>query len=191
MPVIPAVITVDCLQWWPQFFGWMLGVPADHTDLSALPNPLVDPRIKFFKVGEGGWQDPGSGKRARTPDNSLRRLSAPLIQDLDCIVDPTRASIDQRYPSDSRAYFKKNLISTDFTFEAPNVLKVRCTLDYSEFNDDGFGNYPEIWEIGVFADHPTIGGLAADQGLMIAYGTFPLESKTPAKQIENYMRLVF
>lgn len=190
MTVIPAVITEDCRKYWPQFFGRLMGVPSDTT-VPGTPPTYFDPRVKFFKVGEGGWENPGSGTRARTPDSTLRRLSSPLIQDLDCIVDTTRAAIDQRYPSDSRAYFKKDLVDLDFTFEAPNILKIRCTLDYSEFNDDGFGNYPEIWEIGIFTDHPEESGLASDEGLMIAYGTFPLESKTPAKQIENYVRIVF
>ena len=38
-----------------------------------------------------------------------------------------------------------------------------CFLDFGEFNDDGNGNDPEIYEIGLFNSDAE----------MVAYGTFP------------------
>lgn len=190
MAIIPAVVTDDARKFWPQFFGNLLGAPGTTT-IPGTPPTTYDPRIKFFKMGEGGWVDPGSGKERRDPDSSLRRLTAPLIQDLDAAVDPTRAAIDQRYAADERATFKKDLVFTDFTFKSPTTIEIECLLDFTEFNNDGFGNSPEMFEIGIFADHPEESGLASDQGLMVAYGTFPVEVKDSTKQILNIVRIIF
>jgi len=170
MAVIAAVVTVDARKYWPQMVGGLVSFKT----------------LVSFKVGEGGWVDPGAGREPRVPDPELRRLDNSL-QDLDCIVDPTRALIDQRYASDERASFEKTLVPADITFIAPSTLRVRCLLDFGDFNDDGFGNDPEIWEIGVFSDHPTVSG----EKLMVAYGTFPQQTKDGTKQIENIVRLVF
>lgn len=188
MAVIEAVITDDAKEYWSKLFAYMAGVPGTPT-VPGTPPTTWDPRIKFFKVGEGGWYNPGSGATRRTPSSSLRRLTSPLIQDIDAAVDPTRAALDQRYPATSRATFKKDLVYTDFTFVAPATIEIGCLLDFSEFNDDGYGNSPEIWEIGIFSDHPTVGSLASDQGLMVAYGTFPKEIKDSGKQLYHVVRI--
>lgn len=189
MAVIPAVVTDDARKYFPQFFGGLMGAPGTPT-VPGTPPTVWDPRIKFFKVGEGGWVNPGSGDVPRTPDSSLRMLSSPLIQDLDAAVDPTRAAINQRYSSTGRATFKKDLSVSDISYVGSNTIEIDCLLDFTDFNDDGYGNSPEIWEIGIFVDHPEVGGLATDQGLMIAYGTFPKEVKTSAKQILNTVRFI-
>ena len=191
MAIIPAVITDDARKYWPQFFGGLLGVPGSTT-IPGTPPTTWDPRLKFFKVGEGGWVDPGSGKvRRDPPSSSLRRLTSPLIQDLDAAVDPTRALIDQRYAASERATFKKDLVFSDVSFISPTTIEIECLLDFSEFNNDGFGNSPEMYEIGIFSDHPEESGLASDQGLMVAYGTFPVEVKDVTKQILNLVRITF
>jgi hypothetical protein len=190
MAIIPAVVTDDARKYWPQFLGGILGTPGSTT-VPGTPPTTWDPRFKFFKVGEGGWVDPGGGKVRRTPVSTLRRLSAPLIQDIDAAVDPTRAAPDQRYLSSERVTFKKDLVFSDVSFIAPSTIQIECLLDFSEFNDDGFGNSPEMYEIGIFSDHPEEGGLASDQGLMVAYGTFPVEVKDVTKQILNLVRIIF
>ena len=134
MAVIPGVVTDDARLYLPQLLGGIY-IPESVTNVGASE---WDCRIKTFKVGEGGWIDPGSGAVPRTPATDLRRVSAPLIQDLDCVVDTTRNPIDQRYPSDSLATFEKSLTGADFLFEAPTTIRVRCLLDFAEFNDDGF-----------------------------------------------------
>jgi len=190
MAVIVAEVTDDARKYWPKFFGGMEGTPGTPT-VPGSPPSVFDPRVKFFKVGEGGWVDPGSGKERRTPDPSLRRLSSPLIQDLDAVVDATRAPAAQRYAATERATFKKDLTSSDLSFTSPSTLEIECLLDFSDFNDDGYGNDPEIWEIGIFTDHPEESGLGVDEGLMIAYGTFPLEVKDSTKQILHIVRITF
>jgi hypothetical protein len=183
MAIIPGVVTEDARKYWPQLIGTLF-TPATTTNTGATE---WDPRIKTFKVGEGGWIDPGPGREARTPDATLRRVTAPLIQDIDALVDPTRAPIDQRYPADSLGTFEKALTGTDFTFEAPTTIRIKCLLDFADFNDDGNGNDPEIFEIGIFCDHPTESG----EKLMLAYATFPKQIKDNTKQLENVVRIVF
>lgn len=188
--IIPAVVTEDARKYWPQFFGGLMGAPSTVT-MPGSPPAQWDPRIKFFKVGEGGWFDPGSGKVPRTPDPALRRLMFPFIQDIDIEVDPTRPLALRRYPAPAPTpYFKKSLVSTDFTFETPTSIRISCLLEFGDYNDDGTG-FPKIWEIGLFTDHPELVAPGPDQGLMIAYGTFVEESKDPTKQIENVVRIVF
>lgn len=188
MAVIPGVVTDDGRQFFAKFLGAQTGfTPATSTIVGT----QWDPRIKFFKMGEGGWIDPGTGRVPRTADPALRRLSSPLIQDLDAAVDTTRAAIDQRYPADSRFTFEKALTVADLTFESPSTLRVRCLLDFAEANVDSFLTEPRFFEIGIFTDHPTISGLASDQGLMLAYATFPEEAKNSGKQLENIVRITF
>lgn len=170
MAVIPAVVTDDARQFWPQMFGGLVTYKI----------------VAAFRVGEGGWVNPGSGREPRTPDASLRRLDNGL-QDIDAIVDATRAPADQRYAADERATYEKSLVASDFSFVSPTKLEVRCFLDRGEFNDDGYGNSPEIWELGVFSEHPTIAG----QLLMLGYGTFPMQVKTSGISLLNIMRFVF
>jgi hypothetical protein len=178
---ITATVTADARKYWSQFFGLLLGNPSTTTAVGTTWNPT----LRSFKVGEGGWTDPGSGRVRRNPvDDNLRRLDNNL-QDIDAIVDVTRATLDRRYPADSRAFFEKALVPGDFTFEAPSTLRVRCFLDFSEFNSDGFGNFPEIWEIGLFSDHPTTTG----QKLMVAYAAFPKEIKNGSNPLENIVRI--
>jgi hypothetical protein len=176
MAFVPAVVTDDARQYWAQYLA---GLYAGQLNTLL---PLIS-----FKVGEGGWVDPGTGPVPRIPDPTLRRLDN-LIQDLDAIVDPTRPLISQRYPVNSRANFEKLLLPADISFESPSTVKAECLLDFGDFNDDGFGNSPEIWEIGVFTDHPLFPGA---QKLMLAYGTFPMQLKDASRQLLNVVRIIF
>jgi hypothetical protein len=188
MAVVPAVLTEDARKYWVKFFGGLEGVPGAPT-VPGGPPTAWDPRIKFFKVGEGGWIDPGTGRVRRDPDATLRRLSSPFIQDIDAVVDAGRSTA--RYGTQERATFYKSLTVSDISFIAPYTIEVRCLLDFAEFNDDGYGNAPEIWEIGIFGDHPEQAGLIGGQGLMVAYGTFSKETKDNSKQVLNIVRFTF
>jgi hypothetical protein len=183
---VDGVVTDDALKYYSQFFGGLAGTPSSVT-VPGTPPTSWDPRLKFFRVGEGGWQDVGMGKVPRVPDTSLRNLVPPLVQDIDSIVDLSRPLAFQRYAPDARTFFTKNLVLADLVFEPPSTLLVRCLLDFSDYNDDGFGNNPEIWEIGLFSDHPEVAGA----GLLVAYGTFPVEIKDNTKQIVNNVRIVW
>lgn len=132
----------------------------------AMGGLAVLPAIDSFSVGEGGWILTPSGVIPRTPDGSLTNL--------DCIVNPTR------YPLDGNGNFNKLLNPGDLVFVAPGTLEVTCLLDFADFNNDGYGNNPEIYEIGLFAG-----------GTMMAYGTFQQQLKTPGNQLPNIVRITF
>jgi len=193
MAIIPAVVTADARMYWPKSLGGLQGVPGSTTIVSLGTTVQWDHRLKFFRIGEGGWIDPGSGRVPRTPDAALRRLVAPTVQDLDAVVDAGRGS--PRYEGNtasanySRFVFQKNLTPADISFEAPSTLRVRCLLDFLEANEDatGSGRSPEFWELGIFADHPEQAG----EYLMVAYGTFPMETKDGGHQLENIMRVIY
>lgn len=171
MAVIAATVTDDAKVYLPQM---QAGIVAYKT-------------IYCFKVGEGGWVNLGGGDQRRSPpESNLRRLDNGL-QDIDAVVDPTRAAANQRYAADRRASYTKLLVVGDFSFLSPNKLEIRCVLDTTEFNDDGFGNSPEIWEVGIFTVHP----LAPVSLLMVAYGTFPMQTKTSSFPLMNIVRLVY
>jgi hypothetical protein len=149
----------------------------------------VMPIITTFKIGEGGWVDLGAGAFPREPDSTLRRLDN-NIQDIDAIVDGTRIGAEARYPLNSRNFFEKRIdpaVPGNIQFVAPTTIRVKCRLESAEFNDDGFGNNPDLWEIALFSEHPTLEG----ERLMIAYGTFPQQTKTNSVIIENFVEITF
>lgn len=120
--------------------------------------------ITAFSVGEGGWQDLPAGRFPRDPtDPGPGNNRGPMLTDLDVILNPGD------YPADSQATFTKALAAPDFVTSGNTVLEVTCTLDAGDFNDDGFGNFPEIYEIGLFNS----------TGDMVVYATCPVVVKTP------------
>lgn len=172
MAVIPAVVTNLARERWPKMVGGLLA----HKVISK------------YRVGEGGWIFNGITlqREPRVPDASLT--------DLDIITDASRPLISKRYNvAENFGWYEKNLNAgaPDFVFEPPTTLRVSCVLDNAEYNLENAGTLvydvggpyvaPEIWEIGLY-----------DQdGVMVAYGTFPKETKTAAIQIENFVRLIY
>ena len=192
---VSAVITVDYFEYLAKFMGQGTFVPGTPTDTAASPK-VWDPRIKFFRIGEGGWYLNGGVKTRRTPDPALRNPDTGL-QDIDAVCDIGRAAVAQptRYGATERYYFDKALSSSDFAFVSPATQQVTCLLDVGEFNTEadatapaGCGvSSPALWEIGLFCDHPTVNG----EYLMVAYGTFATEQvKIVGRQLENVVSLV-
>ncbi len=170
MAVINAVVTDHAREVWVKMVG---GLTAWSI-------------ASFFRIGEGGWQNPGTGRERRTPDKTFT--------DLDIILDGARpAGPTKRYDValESFGYFQKSFVSGDLTFESPTTLACRCLLDFGEYNTKAAGTLiynhgntglnPEIWELGVY-------DLA---GNLLAYGTVEKETKDGTKQIENTVRIVF
>ena len=120
--------------------------------------------ITSFKVGEGGWEDTPGGRVPRDPtDEGPGADRGPTLTDHDCVLNPSD------YPVDSRGNFSKALVLVNFAFTSNTTLVATCFLDFGEFNDDGLGNFPEMYEIGLF-------NVSAE---MVAYGTFPVVEKNP------------
>lgn len=166
MTVINAVVTTLARRRLPRMWAGLLSMST----------------IASFKVGEGGWVDFGSGRVPREPD--------PDLTDLDVIVDADRSSLNKRYvvegetfswyPSYPETSPGKTLTTDDMEMESDRVLRVSCVLDATEYNDDGTGSPPDIWEIGLFDS----------DGVMVAYGTFPKETKD-GQIFKRDIRIIF
>lgn len=183
--IVQGVPTSDWRIYKAKFDMGSLGITSGVTNpLTPAWNPLLT--RGFFKVGEGGFIGSGLSKINRTPDPNLRRFTAPLIQELDAVVDTTRSS-NIRYATDERFTFQKNLTVGNFTFIAPTTIEIACTLNTGECNNDGFGNSPELWEIGIFVEHPEIVG----QSLMCIYGTFPVITKLAGQTAQIKVRVTY
>jgi hypothetical protein len=121
-----------------------------------------------FKIGEGGWIDPGAGKEPIPPATSKTD------------VDP----LGDGYAVDSQYVFTKDLSGADLTFTSPSRLEIRCFIAAGEANADINGNPPEFFELGVF--DAVSGG-----GTMLVYSTFPIEIKTASKALEHVIFVDF
>ena len=121
-----------------------------------------------FKIGEGGWIDPGGGKEPIPPSTSK----------ID--IDPATDG----YAFSSQYVFTKNLTGVDLTFTSPSRLEIRCFISASEANTDLEGNPPELFELGIF---DAVGG----GGTMLVYSTFPIEIKTASKALEHVIFVDF
>lgn len=166
MALINAVVTDKAREVWPKMLGGLLPYQT----------------VSYFRIGEGGWMMPGPVRR--TPDKTFTNL--------DLVLDPGRLPIDRRYDTGtSYSYFQKALTPADIVFEAPTTLRIRCFLDFGEYNTKGSGTVvysygslgvsPNLWELGVFDAG----------GNMLAYGTFPQQTKDSSKQLQNDVRIVF
>jgi len=158
--VIQAIIPNAALDAVLQNFGGLSGPPAI----------LID----SFKVGEGGYEITPSGNVPRDPsDPGSLNTRGPYLTDLDALQNPSD------YPTATGTFSKALATPADFNFDVPTrSLEVTCLLDFGEFNDDGFGNAPEIYEIGLFAGT-----------LLVAYGTMTKQVKTLGVQIPNVVRI--
>jgi len=153
MPLVPGILTDAARNAWPRMFY----------------GDVVFKNISYVKFGEGGWVDPGNGRVPRTASQMTG------LTNLDCVVNPNN------YPVDSRGTYQKNLAPADFSIENNSVLKIRCFLDFGDWNDDGNGNNPEIWELGVFDE----------SNRLVAYATFQKITKDNTKQLEQFVRIGF
>lgn len=136
------------------------------------------PKLSYFKIGMGGWEDVGGGVlEPRTPD--------PTLTDLDCIINPGRypGGAEMRYVWRSDTDFvppnPSRFEASDLWYEAPRTAVSRCFIYFDEANDRGDGENPEFWEVGVFDE----------DGDMVVYATFPKETKTEDVELEKQVRI--
>jgi len=116
-----------------------------------------------FKYGEGGFIQTVNGRIPKDPDDGVALL------DVEAESTPGLFA------------FSKNLVVTDLTFIAPSTMQVRCRLVELDANDNGFGENPRFFELGVFDQN---------DNLMI-YTTFAEQTKTSNKILTNFVQVVF
>lgn len=117
--------------------------------------------FKYFKVGEGGWISDGVSRIPKNPSPALTDIEA------------TGA------PGDS--YFQKNLTADRCEFVLPSTAKLDCFIDQTEGNDNGLGESPRYFEIGIFDE----------QDNLIIYATFPEETKNSQKILHHIILAVW
>lgn len=118
-------------------------------------------RAKYFKIGMGGYTIVGASKFPKDPDPALTNIEA------------TGA------PGDF--YYQKELTALDVTFIAPSTIQIRCHLVPAESNDDGTGNAPRFFEVGLFDENNT----------MVCYATFGEQTKSANKVLTNFLQVYF
>lgn len=123
------------------------------------PNPTYAFK---FKIGVQGYVQTNLGKIPKTPDPALTDLESTGL-------------------NAANYRFEKNFSQADVVFLSPSTIQFRCRLVATEANDDGAGNFPGFFEIGVFDTN----------GVMVAYGTFDEQTKNSAKILTNYVQVVF
>lgn len=156
MTTVIGVMTYDFEEGWSKFHANVAGAHADKIQGGG------------FRIGEGGW--------VNVPPK-VPKSPSPSLSDLDAAENPLT------YPADSRFVFPSVGVKAfnSITHVAPNIVRLECLVDFGEANDDGFGNDPEFWELGVFDSG----------GYMVAYFTFPVDSKNALKQLLYEVDLVF
>lgn len=114
-----------------------------------------------FKIGEGGFIFNGTGNVPKTPNPALTDIEA------------TGA------PGDF--YFQKDFSPADIAFIAPSMIRFRCKVLPTEANDDGNGENPKFFEIGIFDQNNN----------MMGYCTFDEQTKNAAKTLTTFVQLYF
>lgn len=137
------------------------GMVGGYTTVAALS----------FGFGEGGYTISGGGRVPKTPD--------PALLDLEARTNP---------PPDDFIY-GHNITPADITFIPPSTIEFRCKLVPSEANDDGYGNPPKFFELGIFDG--VVDGSHKPQGNMIAYTTFDEQTKSATKSLITYVQITF
>lgn len=126
--------------------------------------------MAFFKIGEGGFVTQIGGLQVPAdPDNTGDGYSS--LDD----IEAKGKFVNGLF------LFQKALTLADLTIDGQRVLFVRCLVDYAEANDDGLGAAPKFYEVGVYDSN----------SVLVAYGTFPEEEKTPLRQVERIVKLTF
>lgn len=115
----------------------------------------------YFRIGMGGWYTTPEGRVPKDPDPSLSNLEA----------DGSPGNI----------WVQKTLTPADFLFLSPSTMQIRCLLSPMEGNDDGLGNSPRFFEVGIFDDY----------GTMVIYATFPEQTKAANKLLTNFVQAYF
>lgn len=129
--------------------------------------------VGYFRIGEGGFIEQAAGTRvpADPDDSGLGYSTKSTIEaSVDISVDPTSLGL---------RYFQKSLSVADMTIDGDgDILVVRCRVEQSEANA---ARAAEFYELGVYDT----------TGILMTYGTFPVETKDSLIALEHNVRIQF
>lgn len=120
-------------------------------------------RIVKFKIGEGGFVTTAGG---RLPNDPLSREGENDIE----------ANI-----TNGLYFFEKAFTPTDISINPDGSIRFDVVVEYAEANDNGTGDDPTFFEIGLFDQDDN----------MIVYATFPEETKNLSKRLIHHTDLYF
>lgn len=135
--------------------------------------------FSYAKWGEGGWEEVSGVREPRDPTNHVAE------NDLDVIVNPGLYPGTSQYVS---ADIPIDLSAEILYLNDPNAtIQIQAVLEDTEENDDGGGDNPDFWEVGIFDNSntmpdPTVrNDTGVSEDSMILYATFDAVSKTSTR----------
>ena len=198
-----------------------------------LAGTVSDFSFSYFKIGEGGFNESGGIKTAKTPDATYTsiesdgtvlsgsltfsngsssvsgsstafsteitpgqyiRLDADLVwYEVATITDDNNLTLTSTYNetggsgpgsviTTNYAVYKNTFSGTDITYEGDGKVSAVAFLDFSDGNSNGYeGGDPEYFEIGVYDANDNL----------LAYGTYPGETKNNTIQLNKVVRMTF
>jgi hypothetical protein len=136
------------------------------------------------KFGEGGWELSSGVKIPRDPELFI------ADNDLQAVINPMYAG---DYVGTLRVIDQS--VEIQYVGGAGYVLRVVARLEQVEENDDGTGNSPVFFEVGVFDNAFDIPLVQAETGVLqnnlVLYATFDAQPKTVTDAIEIRMDIPF
>lgn len=130
--------------------------------------------LATYKIGEGGFVAQTGGTTVpQDPDNTGSGYST--FTDIE----------SQGFGTNGLYFIQKAFVSSNpdlvINPATPFTLEINMFLDFGEANDQGDGSSPELFEVGVFDNN----------GVMLAYGTFPRVEKDISKTFTAVMKVTF
>lgn len=189
-PVAPAATRVDLESEGAELAG---GGTATFTNGSPIVTGVGTSFIADLAVGD--WIKPGptpsvSPGSAGTPGTEVDTWGQILTVDNNLQVTltagyggATLAGRPVRKADEPLFTFRKTLLAADVTLfsSLPAITEIDAIVLAAEANLDQLGNPPEFFELGLFDSN----------GVMVAYITFDLETKTGAVQLNHIIQIVF
>ena len=133
----------------------------------------------YFKIGTAGWQSTPQGNQPQNPNAAYT--------DVQSVVSGV-------------FYYRQTFQGTDILFVSPFTIQFRCLLDVNSANGNPMlepdtaanmdgpknssslsGNAPIFYEVGIFDEN----------NVMVAYGTFPGETKLNTKTLNHLVNFNF
>lgn len=119
-------------------------------------------RLVKYKIGEGGFVTTAGG---RVPND-------PFAREGENDIEADGASL---------YFFEKNFGAGDISINPDGSIRFDVIVEYEEANDNGTGDDPSFFEIGLFDQDDNL----------IVYATFPEETKNNSKRLIHHMDLYF
>lgn len=147
-------------------------VPGDWVKPGPLPSTFVN------SSGQPGTEEDGWGQILTVDSNIQVTLTAPYVGATHLFAEAR----DCRSADEPLFTFRKAFVDADVIFASavPAIDEITAVVLAGEANADQLLNSPEFYELGLFDDN----------GVMLVYMTFPVETKTGAVQLNHIIELV-